>query len=500
MAYQFFHIETYSERPKRVKGSKDHYNSAGQVLEEARRTARHSTHVATPLPPAQLPGTMPIDALIARRRELLAGVVETVTAKGGATYTRRLREDAATLYTEIHSHPIRSADYVADPGAHEAEVGRWLRHLTRDFRQRMPEGIAFTAVMHLDESHLHVHILAVHAADPKLDANKLHAGKRAGAEYRETCGSDAIASLPEPDLLARPKKPKKPRPSKNRATQKKNDASHAEEIAAWEAECALIDAENARRLEVWEAENAAHIKAVRDARGTNGATKAYNAAMRKLQDDYHEAVGKPCGLLRIGPRLTRKSTKEHAAEKRQAKAVAEELERLDHQRREQEANAVAFAAHEAGLAATKEALANREAAHEAEVTAMAKAFDEERAALSRAEAEARKAHAARTKAHEEKEKELRHREAELTGAVEAMDQILDAVESGEAEVTNGKLHMPKWPNFLRRMAEPMIEGTSPSPVMNVVRRFLKLIVRTQIGLGGSRSAMDSRRNDDRPGW
>lgn len=96
-----------------------------------------------------------------------------------------------------------------------------------------------------------------------------------------------------------------------------------------------------------------------------------------------------------------------------------------------------------------------------------------------------------------KETELRTRETE---AVEAMDQILEAVENGEAQVANGKLRLPKWSGFLRRRAEPAGEGAPPSPVMQLVRRFLRLVVRAQSSPGGNRPTMDSRRNDDGPGW
>lgn len=495
MAYQFFHVETYSEAPKKVRGTTDHFNTAEQVEEEARRTPAYSEHVATPMPVAQVGGTLKIDDFIAQRRKRVAEIREEVTAKNGATYSRSLRKDAATLYTEIHSHPIRSADYLSAPDDHLAEVGRWKQHLLRDFRRRMPPDIQFTAVLHADEAHLHIHILAFNAGDPKLDANKLHAGKRAAAEYRGTNGSDAITSLPKPDLEERPKKPKKPRPSKNRVTQKKNDAQHAEEVAAWEAECAPIDAENARRLEEWEEKNKAHLKAARDARGTNGATNAYSAAMRKVQDDYYDAVGKLCGLLRHGPRQARKSTKQYSAEQKQAKLMAEEMERLERQRQEQAASATALAAREAGVVAAETALAERRAAHEVEVAAGMKALEDQRAALARADDEVQKSLAAQAKAQSEKENELRSREAELTGAMDAMGQVLDAVESGEAEVVDGDIHMPKWPSFLQRMVGSAAEDAPSAPVMKLVRRFLQLVVR---GREAAQGAEGPQVQDDGP--
>jgi len=186
----------------------------------------------------------------------------------------------------------------------------------------MPKGVDFTAVLHLDESHVHIHILAMNTPDPKLDANKLHAGKVAAARWRDANESDVIAPLPKPELVTRPLKPKKRRPSKNRQTQAKHDAEHIAAVAAWEQACAPIDATNAELMVAWEARNKDHIRAARQKRGKAGVQRAYDAAMKKLQDDYYEAVGKQCGLLRFGPRQARKSTKVYNAEKEQARRSA----------------------------------------------------------------------------------------------------------------------------------------------------------------------------------
>ncbi|MCD1636955.1 hypothetical protein K7H91_24715 [Martelella mediterranea] len=67
--------------------------------------------------------------------------------------------------------------------------------------------------------------------------------------------------------------------------------------------------------------------------------KAYDDAMRALQDHYHDAVGKPCGLLRDGPRKERLSTVEHATRKRQAAKLAKDIKNVKHMRRETAAEA-----------------------------------------------------------------------------------------------------------------------------------------------------------------
>lgn len=458
MAYQFMHIETYSEQLKPVKGSRDHFNSAAQVEGEAARDPLYSEHVDSPLPATQLAGTLTIADFRAKRARLLADIIETVTLKNGTTYTRGLRKDAATLYTEIHSHPLTSEEFLADPDAHAATVNAWATRALDDFKARMPKDIDYTSVLHLDEGHVHIHILAMNTADPKLDANKLHAGKAAAALHRKENASDVIPSLPKPELAKRPKKPKKPRPSKNRNTQKKNDVCHSAALSAWEAECAEVEAGNKLLIDAWETENKAHLQEARKERGRPSIQKVYTAAMKKLQDDYYEAVGKPCGLLRVGPRQARKSTKEYAAEKRDAKRLADDAERLETQRQE--------------LAAKDAELVERKAAHEANVTAL----EQDRAALRQAELDDQKARTEREKAHVEKENELLRREGELTEAVDAMGEIFEAVESGEAEIVNDKLHMPRWPEIVSRIQGDERDSVS-KPIRKLIEGFARLVVR-----------------------
>lgn len=121
MAYQFVHIETYSEQSTPVKGSKDHFNSADQVLGEAARDPQYSTHVDFPLPPKQFFGTLTLSDFRDKYVQLRAALKETVTRTNGTTYERKLRRDSATLYTEIHSHPLKSSALMADPDTHAAE-------------------------------------------------------------------------------------------------------------------------------------------------------------------------------------------------------------------------------------------------------------------------------------------------------------------------------------------------------------------------------------------
>ncbi|UWQ40732.1 Mob protein [Leisingera aquaemixtae] len=328
MAYQFVHIETYSRKPRKVKGTKDQWNYTQQVFEEAQRNPDFSRHVENPRAPLPVlsRGAMAVSDLQALHDRRCSEIRETVTAKSGKAYSRSLRSDAPTLYTEIHSHPMASKDLLADRARHQKEIARWADLAVRDFRKRMPEGVAFAGVIHLDEAHVHMHILALNAGDPRLDANKLHVGKAAAAVYRAAHDKpQTLSSLPKPELLPKPKKPKKPRPSKNRVTQKKNMAKHEKALAEWQAACARVEAGNARKLEEWSVDNGRHLNAARKKRsGKNPEKAAFTAAMKAFQDRYYEAVGRPCGLLRKGPGHERLTTKQYAARKAGAKARAEE--------------------------------------------------------------------------------------------------------------------------------------------------------------------------------
>lgn len=328
MAYQFVHIETYSDQPRKVRGTRNQWNSVRQVFLEAERHPDYSRHVDQPRDPFHISahGAIPIAKLRELHDQKRREVTETVTQKNGKTYQRSLRKDAPTLYTEIHSHPMLTQDYHADPEKSREEILRWVDLAVKDFRERMPDGVVFSAVVHLDESHVHLHILAVNAEDPRLDANKLHAGKKAAADYRAAHAKpETLTSLPKPELDPRPKKPKKPRPSKNRQTQKKNKEKHELALANWEAECSRVEAKNAVKLETWKKENGQHLHDARKKRGGKNLEKAaYTEAMKAFQDSYYEAVGQPCGFLRHGPARERLSTKQYAARKAEAKARAQE--------------------------------------------------------------------------------------------------------------------------------------------------------------------------------
>ncbi|MEN8834364.1 Mob protein [Pacificibacter sp.] len=443
MAYQFIHIETYSTAQTKVKGTDNHFNSAAQVFGEARRVPKYSGHVEQVGKVYRLGGTHTVSQLEARHTALLKDLKETVTRKDGSIYERKLRKDAATLYTEIHSHPLPTSTFLADKKTHGPEIQKWIKLALEDFQARMPGGIEWTAVMHVDESHVHFHILAINPRDPKLDANKLHTGKAAAAKLRNALDvPTAIPALPKPELQNRPKKPKQPRPSKNRETQRKNKIKREAQLAEWEKECRDVEADNAALLAEWKTANTAHLKSARKQRGAIPEKDAYTAAMKALQDRYYEQVGKPCGLLRDGPRSGRLTTVEYATRKKSAQRLAANIESVekDRDRVDQEIDMVE------GIKAT----------------------------------------------HSNAQEVLAKDRAELDEGVKAIATLVTQLETGEATISGGTIQMQKPPSFLKRLFQKKPQESSAT---GLFRRLVKLIAR---GVDGDRSVTETTPTPNEP--
>jgi hypothetical protein len=443
MAYQFIHIETYSRAQTKVKATNNHFNSAAQVFGEARRVPKYSGHVGQVGKVYRLGGTLSVAQLEARHTALLKGLKETVTRKDGSTYERRLRKDAATLYTEIHSHPLPTSTFLADKKTHGPKIQKWIKLALEDFQTRMPECIEWTAVMHVDESYVHFHILAINQNDPKLDANKLHAGKAAAAKLRNALDvPTAIPALPMPELQNRPKKPKQPRPSKNRETQRKNKIKREAQLAKWEKECRDVEADNAALLAEWKTANTAHFKSARKQRGAIPEKDAYTAAMKALQDRYYERVGKPSGLLRDGPRIRRLTTVEYAARKKSAQSLSADIEKAEKDRIRVD--------------------------HEIEMVEGIKAT------------------------HSNALEELAKERAEFDEGVKAIATLVTQLETGEATISTGAIQMQEPSSFLKRLFRKKPHENS---TIGLFRRLVKLIVR---GVDGDRSVAEAAPTPNEP--
>ncbi|WP_062762493.1 hypothetical protein [Falsirhodobacter sp. alg1] len=544
MAYQFVHIQTYSDKLTRVEGTKDQYNDINQVFLEVGRDPRYSSHVADPEPPVPILafGAIPVSALRKMHDERRAQIRETVTLSGGSTYQRRLKTDAPTLYTEIHSHPMTAEDYKAAPREEKLRVQQWAKFAVSDFSRRMPEGVAFSAVLHLDEGHVHIHILGVNMHDPKLSANKLHVGKVAAEEWRQAHGpSDTLAGLPKPQLQDRPKKPKKPKPSKTPATQRKRDAKHAEVLAEWETECDRVEQANALALERWEIDNNAHLRVLRKARkAKTGDVEAYEAAMTAFQSRYHDAVGKRAGLLRSGPGAERLTTKQYDARKKQARVdadhdaamraqvarqraeraeitvdatgIVEEKAALAHQHAELDAaeNALAEREHEiarrdAALGAAEDSMRKKEKVQEeADRTLSQRAvamrerervFEKQKQNLTMRMEAFRRDAAARQADLDSRERKVADQQIEVAEAASAMEDMVDQLDTGMLTAEDGNLRLGRIHAFVGHAIGTPADRRSP--MQRVVAKFAGLLVRAASALSGGVTPIVE--DENRPG-
>lgn len=165
MSYQFIHVETYSR-----SGGRNERYTVRDIMAEARRSPEASLHVAAPLPPVLVAGCaleeleQKHDSVITAARETLANGKE-----------RAVRKDTCSLYTAVLSHPATPEECRAD-SATMAAVKAWARDsaawLQRDVEAR--GGTLETVIMHVDESHIHLHAYGLH---PSGYADRLHPGK-----------------------------------------------------------------------------------------------------------------------------------------------------------------------------------------------------------------------------------------------------------------------------------------------------------------------------------
>lgn len=120
------------------------------------------------------------------------------------------------------------------------------------------------------------------------------------------------------------------------------------------------------------------------------ADAAYKSAMRSWQDAYHDAVGVPCGLARLGPQRRRLTREQWKAEQVQAKALRTTIDRAREVKRKGESMIAATKEDAATIwakVAAAEAEADRQlaaakAATEAALKAQDKAVQEQRKARS----------------------------------------------------------------------------------------------------------------------
>lgn len=160
MAFQFVHVSTYSIK-----------SGGAGIAAEAGRKPDHSRHVDAPQPPVLLRGSEPEAAWAEIERRHAAARVTVKTKKGQVQ--RRLRKDENVLLAAVASYPVPTGQL--DPA--DPDFQRWQKRTLGHFRKA--HGEPLSAVLHLDESHPHIHFLT----SPDLEAGQrmadIHPGERA---------------------------------------------------------------------------------------------------------------------------------------------------------------------------------------------------------------------------------------------------------------------------------------------------------------------------------
>lgn len=164
MAYQFVHVNTYSIK-----------SGGAGIAAEAGRKPDHSRHVENPQPPVLLAGVQPELAWtqIEQRHEKAR---DLVTLKNGRKAERKLRNDASVLLAAVASYPepTETADVTAP------EFQDWQKRALEWFTAQ--HGEPLSAVLHLDETHPHIHFLTAPDLADGQRMRDIHPGEKAKAE------------------------------------------------------------------------------------------------------------------------------------------------------------------------------------------------------------------------------------------------------------------------------------------------------------------------------
>lgn len=136
------------------------------VLDEASRVPEASKHVADPKPPQWLLGSREVvEAAVVEHQEEDLQIVQMAD---GTVRHRKRRKDARCLVAGIASHPIAMTDMNNSNGQ---GVKAWVHDTLSWLKAQFGKNLK-GCVLHLDESHPHLHYFVVG------DAQRLHPGMR----------------------------------------------------------------------------------------------------------------------------------------------------------------------------------------------------------------------------------------------------------------------------------------------------------------------------------
>lgn len=188
----FCRVEVFAR--SRSTLARAHVATAEEVVAEISRRPGFCAHVddfaqpgdkpvAGPRPPVVLWGCDPLD---------IPDMIEAEIAELKANGERAPRRDTPVLAGYVVSVPVSPARFARNAAA-AAWTKRLLRaslhHLRNDVAQR--GGRVVSAVAHLDESRVHMHVLALPSSTPGYTANALHPG-RAARRAAQAAGQNAV--------------------------------------------------------------------------------------------------------------------------------------------------------------------------------------------------------------------------------------------------------------------------------------------------------------------
>ena len=230
-----------------------------------------------------------------------------------------------------------------------------------------------------------------------------------------------------------------------------------------------------------------------------------DAQMARLEPFFPKSHGKPrvddrrvlSGIIAESER-----TKEQLVEQRKGlERQQAELSQIDH---EQKIRQESLQAREERLIADQTELARREDMIRKKVKVARQDVERERSEIAAAQHEKEQQLAGQAAALKKKEHELvqtaialKNQRKEFDDAVEAMDEVLTAVESGETKVDGGKLNFQRMPAFLHGMRN--IAPEQRSPIQKLVGRFINVINRVQQGIDAMRFGRRSDNDSQSPG-
>ncbi|MCG7636508.1 MULTISPECIES: plasmid recombination protein [unclassified Alteromonas] len=172
-SYQFIHLETYADKPRKGSGRP----AAEAVARECQRVEQSYPHIQNPLAAQLIYGVEPIIAL----NEDRSTVKRCRDAMG-----RKIRSDAQFVSFGVASTKVESTP----ENWNSAEVQHWVND-TLEFLEKRFGSSFVSAVAHLDERWVHIHFVLAPKSDisNQLDISSIHPGLAAQRLVKESSKS-----------------------------------------------------------------------------------------------------------------------------------------------------------------------------------------------------------------------------------------------------------------------------------------------------------------------